>query len=145
MSSFGRSIRRRFFLEPGTAFLNHGSFGTAPRSVVAAAMRWQRRMEANPDRFLREVCPGALRSAAGRLARFLHARPEDLVFVDNATSGLNAVLQASQPAFGMLIAHVLLDDERFSARQISGLLLGMIGVAAIFADQLYAFDARGSI
>jgi drug/metabolite transporter (DMT)-like permease len=53
------------------------------------------------------------------------------------TSGLNAVLQASQPAFGMLIAHVLLDDERFSARQVSGLLLGAIGVGAIFADQLY--------
>jgi drug/metabolite transporter (DMT)-like permease len=53
------------------------------------------------------------------------------------TSGLNAVLQASQPAFGMLIAHVLLDDERFKARQVSGLLLGAIGVGAIFADQLY--------
>jgi drug/metabolite transporter (DMT)-like permease len=53
------------------------------------------------------------------------------------TSGLNAVLQAAQPAFGLLIAHVLLDDERFTAWQVGGLLLGVIGVGAIFADQLH--------
>ena len=53
------------------------------------------------------------------------------------TSGLSAVLQAATPAFGLLCAHALLDDERFTAWQVSGLLLGVIGVAAIFADQLY--------
>jgi drug/metabolite transporter (DMT)-like permease len=53
------------------------------------------------------------------------------------TSGLNAVLQAAQPAFGLLIAHVLLDDERFTAWQVAGLLLGVIGVGVIFADQLH--------
>ena len=94
MPPLGHSIRRRFFLEPGTVFLNHGSFGTTPRAVLAAAARWRGRMEANPDRFLREVRPGALRAAVGRLARFLHARAEDVVFVDNATSGINAVLRS---------------------------------------------------
>jgi drug/metabolite transporter (DMT)-like permease len=53
------------------------------------------------------------------------------------TSGLSAVLQAATPAFGLMFAHVLLDDERFTAWQISGLLLGVAGVAAIFADQLH--------
>jgi drug/metabolite transporter (DMT)-like permease len=53
------------------------------------------------------------------------------------SSGLNAVLQSSQPAFGLLFAHVLLDDERFTAWQVSGLLLGVIGVGVIFADQLH--------
>jgi isopenicillin-N epimerase len=94
MPPLGHAIRRSFFLEPGTAFLNHGSFGTTPRAVLAAAARWRARMEAHPDRFLREVRPAALRAAAGRLARFLHARAEDVVFVDNATSGMNAVLRS---------------------------------------------------
>ena len=94
MTRFGRPLRRRFFLEPGTAFLNHGSFGATPRAVLAAAEHWRRGMEANPDRFLREVLPGALRAAAGRLARFLHAREQDLAFVENATSGMNAVLRS---------------------------------------------------
>lgn len=94
MPSFGRSIRRRFFLEPGTSFLNHGSFGTTPRGVAASAERWRRRMEANPDRFMRETMPRALRAAAGHLARLLRARERDVVFVENATAGLNAVLRS---------------------------------------------------
>ena len=94
MIAFGRGLRRRFLLEPGTAFLNHGSFGAAPRAVLAAADRWRRRMEANPDCFLREVLPGALRAAAARLAGFLKSEEKDLVFVENATSGVNAVLRS---------------------------------------------------
>jgi isopenicillin-N epimerase len=94
MIRLGRPLRRRFLLEPGTDFLNHGSFGAAPRRVLAAAARWQRRMEANPDRFMRLVLPGALREAAARLAGFLKAGENDLVFVENATSGINAVLRS---------------------------------------------------
>ncbi len=92
--SFGPSLRRRFLLGRGTAFLNHGSFGTTPRAVLAAADRWRRRMEANPDLFVREILPGALRNAAGRLAAFLNVRAKDLVFVENATTGANAVLRS---------------------------------------------------
>ena len=94
MKSFGLPQRRRFLLERGTAFLNHGSFGATPRAVLAAAERWRTRMETSPDRFLRSVLPAALREAAGRLARFLHAREKDVVFVENATSGVNAVLRS---------------------------------------------------
>ena len=92
--TFGRSRRRSFLLEPGTAFLNHGSYGAAPRSVLAAADRWRQRMEANPDRFMREILPGELRKTVGRLARFLHAKERDLAFVENATAGVNAVLRS---------------------------------------------------
>jgi drug/metabolite transporter (DMT)-like permease len=52
------------------------------------------------------------------------------------SSGLSAVLQAATPAFGLLFAHVLLDDERFTAWQIA-LLLGVMGVGVIFAEQLH--------
>jgi drug/metabolite transporter (DMT)-like permease len=52
------------------------------------------------------------------------------------TSGLSAVLQAVTPVFGLLFAHALLDDERFTPGQVSGLLLGVLGVGVIFAEQL---------
>jgi len=94
MLAFGKPLRHKFLLEPGTAFLNHGSFGTTPRAVLAAAERWRARMEANPDRFMRYVLPGALRAAAARLAGFLKAKADDIVFVENATSGMNAVLRS---------------------------------------------------
>ena len=94
MITFGKKLRRKFLLERGTDFINHGSFGATPRAVLAAAQRWRARMEANPDRFLRYELPVALRAAAGRLARFLHAQERDLAFVENATSGMNAVLRS---------------------------------------------------
>jgi len=94
MIEFGAAVKREFLLESGVAFLNHGSFGAAPRAVLEAAERWRQRMEANPDLFLREILPGALRDAAGRLAQFIQAKPDDVVFVDNATAGVNAVLRA---------------------------------------------------
>ena len=91
---FGAPMRRRFGLEPGVAFLNHGSFGAVPRAVSAAEARWRARMEANPDAFLRWTLPRALRASAAELARFLRARGEDTVFVENATAGVNAVLRS---------------------------------------------------
>jgi len=94
MIEFGAAVKREFLLERGVAFLNHGSFGAAPRVVLEAAEQWRRHMEANPDLFLREILPGKLRAAAGELARFIQARRDDVVFVDNATAGVNAVLRA---------------------------------------------------
>lgn len=91
---FGPRLRASFLLERGTAFLNHGSFGTAPRRVLAAQERWRRRMEANPDRFMRLELPAALRASASRLAAFVGARGEDLVFVENATTAVSSVLQS---------------------------------------------------
>jgi isopenicillin-N epimerase len=94
MIAFGRGLRRQFDLENGTAFLNHGSYGAAPRRVLAAAGRWRARMEKNPDRFMRLELPRALRAAAGKLAGFLGAQEQDLAFVENATTGVNAVLRS---------------------------------------------------
>src|SRR5436190_20300652 len=94
MSDLGRALRGQFRLESGTDFLNHGSFGAAPVEVLDAASRWRDEMEANPDHFLRDVLPGALRNAAADLGRFTGAHGEDLAFVENATSAINAVLRS---------------------------------------------------
>src|SRR5438067_8463951 len=51
-------------------------------------------------------------------------------------SGLAAVLQSTFPAFGLVIAHFYLPDERMSAKKILGVSMGFVGVAVIFSDQL---------
>jgi drug/metabolite transporter (DMT)-like permease len=51
-------------------------------------------------------------------------------------SGLAAVLQSTFPAFGLVIAHFYLPEERLTAKKVIGVLLGFIGVAVIFSDQL---------
>src|SRR5436190_5639775 len=52
------------------------------------------------------------------------------------TSGLAAVLQSTFPAFGLIIAHLYLPEERITAMKTAGILLGIAGVAIIFSHQL---------
>lgn len=90
----GRECRNVFNLEPNTVFLNHNAYGVTPKPVMQAQAHFVNRMEMNPDRFMRREVPVMLRQAATHLARFVHADAEDLVFVTNATTGMNAVLQS---------------------------------------------------
>ena len=51
-------------------------------------------------------------------------------------SGLAAVLQSTFPAFGLVIAHFYLPEERITPKKVMGVLLGVIGVGIVFSDQL---------
>ena len=97
-------MRDGFLLDPGVVHLNHGSFGACPVPVFEEYQAIQRELEAGPtDFFTRKAArwfwggeerPGRLAEARARLAAFVGAQPEDLVFVPNATSGLNAVIRS---------------------------------------------------
>lgn len=52
------------------------------------------------------------------------------------SSGLAAVLQSTFPLFGLVIAHFYLPTERITTLRVVGVLLGILGVAVIFSDQL---------
>jgi drug/metabolite transporter (DMT)-like permease len=51
------------------------------------------------------------------------------------SSGLAAILQTIIPAFGLVIAHYYLPDERITLWKVCGIVLGIAGVALIFSDQ----------
>ena len=88
---------RHFLLRPAVAFLNHGSFGACPAPVFEAYQRWQRELEAQPAEFLGRRLQGSaglLAQARARLARYVGTRPDDLVFVPNATHGMNIVARS---------------------------------------------------
>ncbi|HEY8872840.1 MAG TPA: aminotransferase class V-fold PLP-dependent enzyme [Stellaceae bacterium] len=89
---FGHFRRADFLLAEGVDHLNHGGYGATPRSVLDGARAWQQAMEADPSTFFRRDLAGLLRRAADRVAAFLGGRGEDWAFVENATSGLNAVI-----------------------------------------------------
>lgn len=86
--------RDLFLLAPETTFLNHGSFGATPRPVLEAQSVWRNRMENQPVGFMLRTLPPAIERARRRSARFIGADPRNLVFVRNATSGFNAVIQS---------------------------------------------------
>ncbi|MGI8897263.1 MAG: DMT family transporter [Pyrinomonadaceae bacterium] len=52
------------------------------------------------------------------------------------SSGLAALLQATIPAFGLVIAHFYLPGERMTPARILGVILGVLGVAVVFSSQL---------
>ena len=89
-----RQLRRLWALDEGVRFLNHGSFGATPKELLAEQQRWRDRLEADPPRFFTQELPLLLREAAASLAAFLGTAPERLAFVENATSGVNAVIRS---------------------------------------------------
>lgn len=103
--ALGAAIRPEFFLDPEIAFLNHGSFGAVPRAVLAAQDDWRRRIERQPVSFLVRELPPALRQAAEVLGAFVGADGCDIVFVDNVTAGINAVLRSLELAPGDEVLH----------------------------------------
>jgi drug/metabolite transporter (DMT)-like permease len=52
------------------------------------------------------------------------------------SSGLAALLQATLPAFGLVIAHFYLPGERMTWVKILGVVLGVCGVGVVFSNQL---------
>lgn len=81
-------------LDPQVLYLNHGSFGACPAAVLRSQSRLRARLEREPVDFLDGSLHTRLEKARRALARFLGARPADLVFVTNATTGVNAVLRS---------------------------------------------------
>ena len=59
-------------------------------------------------------------------------------------SGLAAVLQATIPGFGLLVAPWLLPAERPTPRKIFGVALGLAGVAWVFAHEFHAGGAAAA-
>jgi len=88
-------------LEDGVLHLNHGSFGATPTSVMEAQQRLRSRMEANPTKyFLGGDYQRELDSARRAVAGFVGGEEAGLVFVNNVTAGVNAVLRSLEPALG---------------------------------------------
>ncbi len=87
-------MRDQFLLDPDTVFLNHGSFGACPREVFAQFQHWQLELERNPVAFLGRCSGELLRHARERLATYVGAQAVDLVFIPNATHGVNTVARS---------------------------------------------------
>lgn len=86
-----QDIANLWEIRPGTHYLNHGSFGPPPRPVRQARRKFIDQLDAQPmDFYLRQYEP-LLDAARTRLARFLGTSQPNLVFIENATFGMNIV------------------------------------------------------
>lgn len=81
-------------LDPETIFLNHGSFGACPLEVRQVQQTWRDRMEEQPVRFFTHDLEPLLQQAREVLGEFIGATPENLAWVNNATTAVNTVLRS---------------------------------------------------
>jgi isopenicillin-N epimerase len=140
---FGAALRGEWLLDPDYLTVNHGSYGATPRVVLAAQDEWRRRLEARPTRFMRNVLPEALRRAASRLAEFVGAAGEDLVFVENATVGCNAVLRSLRLAPDDEI--LVLDHGYAAVRNAARHVAERAGARVVAASLPFPHPERGAI
>ena len=61
------------------------------------------------------------------------------------SSGLAALLQATIPVFGLVIAHFYLPGERMTPARVTGVVLGICGVGVVFSNQLSVAGGRAFI
>lgn len=132
-------MRREWPLEPRVTYLNHGTVGVTPRRILAAQQAIRDDIERRPsDYLLRELTSivvgrprpdkPRMRQAADVVAEFLGARGDDLVFVDNATTGANAVLRSFplEPGEEILVTDLgyggVTQAAAFAARERRGVL-----------------------
>ncbi len=87
-------FRTHWRLAPGRVFLNHGAFGACPAPILDLQTCLRQEMEASPVQFLWRHYEDRLEPSRAVVARFIGVRPRDVVFVTNATTGVNAVLRS---------------------------------------------------
>jgi isopenicillin-N epimerase len=103
---------QHWLLDPEVIFLNHGAFGACPKRVLERQAEWRARIERQPLQFVGRDLEGHLDSARETVAAFVGARAEDLVFVPNATSGVNAVVRSLSFDKG---DELLVTDQEYNA------------------------------
>lgn len=135
--SLGRALRHEWLLDPEVTYLNHGTVGATPRRVLAHQRALTDEIERQPARFmLRELAdtkgtattPPRLRVAAAAVAEFVGVAGEDLVFVENITTGANSVLRSFpfDPGDEIAVTNLgyggVVNAATYAARTIDGTL-----------------------
>ena len=105
-------LKEYFLLDPDVVFLNHGSFGAAPKPVVDVYQNWQLQLERQPVLFLGRELDGLLRRSRIALGEYLNADADDLVYIPNATHGVNIVARSLRLQPG---DEILTSDHEYGA------------------------------
>jgi isopenicillin-N epimerase len=106
------NLKQHFLLDPSITFLNHGSFGATPKPVFEAYQQWQLRLERQPVLFLGRELDGLLMTSRRALGKYLNADANDLVYIPNATHGVNIIAHSLRLESG---DEVLTTDHEYGA------------------------------
>jgi isopenicillin-N epimerase len=124
-------MNEHWLIDPQVTFLNHGSFGSCPRPVLAFQQALRDRLERQPVQFLVRDLEPMLDEARRTLAQFVGANPDNLVYVPNATSGVNTILRslAFKPGDELLVT----DHEYNACRNALEFVAARSGASVVVA------------
>jgi cysteine desulfurase/selenocysteine lyase len=83
-------IRSQYLFEDGLVMMNNGTVGPMPRPVLNTLMRYFKLQATNPYDVY-NFLPTFQEETRAKLAAFIQASPEEVVFTHNTTEGLNFV------------------------------------------------------
>src|SRR5258708_36154110 len=125
-------MREHWLLEPHITYLNHGSFGAAPKVVLAKQDALRTQLEREPVRFMVRELEPLLDDARAVLAEFAGADTESIAFVPNATAGVNAVLRSLDLD---LHDELLVSSHEYNAsRNALDYVAGLVGAKVVAVD-----------
>ena len=101
-------------LPPDLVFLNHGSFGLAPRELLEWRFALLQEIERDPVAFLVEELPQRLQQARSVLGQLVGAQPAQLAFVPSTTYGLNELMVGLAPLLPPG-SEIVLSDHGYNA------------------------------
>ncbi|MEL6498914.1 MAG: aminotransferase class V-fold PLP-dependent enzyme [Planctomycetota bacterium] len=94
-------LAHHFGLDPDIVFLNHGSFGSCPASVIAAQQRHRDLMEREPVSFFMKTAFELMDHSRAAVAGLIGGNAEDYVFVSNATVAVNTIFENAATGLGL--------------------------------------------
>ena len=89
-----KEFSNEWLIRADTTYLNHGSFSPAPEFVRLARRKWIDALDCQPMDFYDRQLEDALWQARSKTAQFVGTIPENMVFVENATAGMNVVARS---------------------------------------------------
>ncbi|XP_062619113.1 uncharacterized protein LOC134280688 [Saccostrea cucullata] len=132
---FGATMKKEgFHFEDGFTYINHGSYGAVPLQIREKQKQLLDELNDNPDLFFRQKEYELYIRARDAAAKFVGADPENLVFVQNTTTGVNTVLKSLswQPGDEILATVSTYKAVANACRQ----------AAEVLAGQFRQFDIR---
>ncbi|MBD2185619.1 aminotransferase class V-fold PLP-dependent enzyme [Planktothrix sp. FACHB-1355] len=132
-----------WMLDADITFLNHGSFGACPLPVLEAQQRLRQQMEREPLRFFVREYEALLDAARSELAEFIGADASELVFVPNATTGVNAVLRSLK--FSKDDELLTTDQEYNACRNVLDFVAAETGARVVVAKVPFPIESPDRI
>jgi len=91
---FGKHLLDLFFLDKQYVNVNHGSYGSPPRAVIAKHRQYQEECDHNTEKWFRYTVFERLNETIKAVASYVNADAEDIVLVENASDGVNSVFRS---------------------------------------------------